>query len=112
MALIDRVTIRGYRGVRDVTLAPGPVSALAGESSSGKSTILTALWTLLEASAPMPAGGDVSHGHARVRIEAETGARTLFLDARPPATLNVNRDGAPASLYFPASLRPTTLVAP
>lgn len=111
MALIDRVTIRGYRGVRDVTLEPGPLSALAGESSSGKSTILTALWTLLEASAPMPAGGDVSRGHARVRIEAEAGGTTLFLDARPPATLNVNRNGAPPTLYFPASLRPTTLVA-
>src|SRR5690349_20141592 len=111
MAIIDRVTIRGYRGVRDVTLVPGPVSALAGESSSGKSTILSALWSVLEATAPMPAGADESRGHTRVRIEAEVGGRTLFLDARPPATLNVNRDGAPPSLYFPASLRPTAVVA-
>jgi predicted ATP-dependent endonuclease of OLD family len=111
MALIDRVSIRGYRGVRDVTLEPRALAALAGESSSGKSTILTAIWTILEASAPVPAGNDVSHGHARVRLEADAGDKTLFLDARPPATLNVNRDGAPPSLYFPATLRSTTLIA-
>jgi len=111
MALIDRITIHGYRGARDVTLAPGPLSALAGESSSGKSTILTALWTLLEASAPMPTGDDVSRGHSRVRIEPAVGGPPLFLDARPPATLNLNRVEGPPSLYFPSSLRPTTLVA-
>jgi hypothetical protein len=112
MALIERVTINGFRGARDVMLEPGPLSALAGESSSGKSTVLSAIWTLLEAAAPMPTGEDVSRGHTRVRLEATVGDHTLFLDARPPATLNLNRDGAPPSLFFPANLRPTALLAP
>lgn len=112
MALIDRVTIQGYRGARDVLLEPGPLCALVGESSSGKSTVLSAIWSLLEAAAPTPSGADVSRGHARVHVEAKLGERTLFLDARPPATLNLNRDGAPPTLYFPASLRSTTLLAP
>jgi predicted ATP-dependent endonuclease of OLD family len=112
VALLDRVSIHGYRGARDVELAPGAVCVLVGESSSGKSTVLSAIWTLLEAAAPMPTGADVSHGYTRVHVEASIGERTLFLDARPPATLNLNREGAPAALFFPANLRPTTLLAP
>ncbi|HZT90827.1 MAG TPA: TOPRIM nucleotidyl transferase/hydrolase domain-containing protein [Gaiellaceae bacterium] len=111
MALIRRVTIQGFRGARDVTLHPGPLCALVGESSSGKSTVLSAVWALLEAAAPTPTGADVSRGHVRVRVEAAVGERTLFLDARPPTSLNLNREGAPPALYFPAALRPTTQLA-
>jgi putative ATP-dependent endonuclease of the OLD family len=111
VALLDRVTIHGYRGARDVALEPGSTCVLVGESSSGKSTVLSAIWTLLEAGAPMPTGENVSRGHTRVHIEASVGDRTLFLDARPPATINLNREGAPPSLFFPANLRPTTLLA-
>jgi hypothetical protein len=60
----------------------------------------------------MPLADDVSRGHGRVHVEAMNGGRTLFLDARPPATLNLNRDGAPPVLFFPAHLRPTRLLAP
>jgi predicted ATP-dependent endonuclease of OLD family len=112
VSLIQKVTISGYRGARDVVLEPGATCVLVGESSSGKSTVLSAVWTLLEAAAPMPTGEDVSRGHTRVHVEAEVGDRTLFLDARPPATINLNREGAPPGLFFPANLRPTTLLAP
>ena len=112
MALLERITIHGYRGARDVALEPGTICVLVGESSSGKSTVLAAIWTLLEAAAPMPTGENVSRGHTRVHIEAVVDGRTLFLDARPPATINLNREGAPPALFFPAHLRPTTLLAP
>src|SRR5436305_430302 len=59
----------------------------------------------------MPTGENVSRGHTRVHIEASVGERTLFLDARPPATINLNREGAPPTLFFPANLRPTSLLA-
>jgi predicted ATP-dependent endonuclease of OLD family len=111
VALLSRVTIHGYRGARDVELKPGSTCVLVGESSSGKSTVLSAIWTLLEAAAPMPTGENVSRGHTRVHIEATVGERTLFLDARPPATINLNREGAPPALFFPANLRPTSLLA-
>jgi predicted ATP-dependent endonuclease of OLD family len=111
VAIIERVTIHGYRGARDVELTPGRVCVLVGESSSGKSTVLSAIWTLLEAAAPMPTAADVSYGYSRVHVEAEIRGRTLFLDSRPPATLNLNREGAPPALFFPANLRPTTLLA-
>jgi predicted ATPase len=112
MASLRRITINGFRGARDVALEPGHLCVLVGESSSGKSTVLSAIWALLEAAAPMPTGADISRGHTRVHVEAEVGESTLFLDARPPSTLNLNREGAPPTLYFPASLRPTTLLAP
>ena len=111
MPVLDRVSIHGYRGARDVELKPGAVCVLVGESSSGKSTVLAAVWTLLEAAAPMPTVEDVSHGFTRIHVEADAGARTLFLDARPPGTLNLNREGAPPALFFPANLRATTLLA-
>src|SRR3954453_1464066 len=85
---------------------------LVGESSSGKSTVLSAIWTLLEAAAPMPTGQNVSRGHTRVHIEAGGRARPFFPAAPPPATINLNREGAPPALFFPANLRPTTLLAP
>jgi len=109
--LIERITVHGFRGARDVALSPGELCVLVGESSSGKSTVLSAIWTLLEAAAPMPTAADVSRGYSRVRVEAVVGDRTLFLDARPPATLNLNREGAPPALFFPANLRPTSLLA-
>jgi predicted ATP-dependent endonuclease of OLD family len=51
VAVLDRVSIHGYRGARDVELEPAAVCVLVGESSSGKSTVLAAVWTLLEAAA-------------------------------------------------------------
>ena len=112
MAVLDRVSIHGYRGARDVELEPGAVCVLVGESSSGKSTVLAAVWTLLEAAAPMPTVADVSHGYTRIHVEADAGGRTLFLDSKPPGTLNLNREGAPPALFFPANRRVTSLLAP
>jgi predicted ATP-dependent endonuclease of OLD family len=111
---LGRVSIHGYRAVRDLEFDPGSVCALVGEASSGKSTVLTAIWTLLEAAAPPPTIDDVSRGMSgRIHLEAEIDrGQTIFLDARPPDTLNLNRAGAPPVLFFPANLRARTLVAP
>jgi predicted ATP-dependent endonuclease of OLD family len=110
--LIETISIHGFRAAREVQLRPGPLCALVGEAASGKSTVLTAIWMLLEAAAPVPTADDVSHGEDRVFVEGVVGDRTLFLDSRPPATLNLNRQAAPATLFFPAALRGTSLVAP
>jgi putative ATP-dependent endonuclease of the OLD family len=106
--------MQGYRAARELEFGPGSMCALVGEASSGKSTVLTAIWTLLEAAAPPPTIDDISHGTSgRIHLEAvvEKG-RTIFLDARPPDTLNLNRAGAPPVLFLPANLRSRTLVAP
>src|SRR5437763_16132026 len=111
---LRRVSINGYRAARELELRPGAVGACAGEASSGKSTVLAAIWTLLEAAAPPPTIDDVARDGAggRIRLEADVSKRTIFLDARPPETLNLNRAGAPPVLFLPANLRSRTLVAP
>ena len=110
--LIETISIHGFRAAREVEVRPGPLCALVGEASSGKSTVLTAIWMLLEAAAPVPNADDISHGEGRVLVEAMIGGRTIFLDSRPPTTLNLNRDGAPPTLFLPAALRGTSIVAP
>jgi predicted ATPase len=112
--LLKRISIQGYRDARELELAPRSVCALVGEASSGKSTVLTAVWTLLEAAAAPPTIDDVSRGAAgRIHLEADVErGRTIFLDARPPDTLNLNRAGSPPVLFFPANLRSRSLVAP
>jgi predicted ATP-dependent endonuclease of OLD family len=111
---LDRLTIHGYRAARELDFEPGGMCALVGEASSGKSTVLTAVWTLLEAAAPPPTIDDVSRGGSgRIHFEAELErGGSIFLDARPPDTLNLNRAGGPPVLFFPANLRSRTLVAP
>jgi predicted ATP-dependent endonuclease of OLD family len=112
--MLKRVSIHGYRAVRELAFEPGKVCALVGEASSGKSTVLTAIWTLLEAAAPPPTIDDVSRGMSgRIHLEAELErGQSIFLDARPPDTLNLNRAGAPPVLFFPANLRSRSLLAP
>ena len=113
MPPLGRVSIQGYRSARTLAFQPGNVCAFVGEASSGKSTVLTAIWTLLEAAAPPPTIDDVSQGTSgRIHLEAELAEGSIFLDATPPDTLNLNRAGAPPVLFLPANLRPRTLVAP
>ena len=113
MAPLKRISIHGYRAARALDFEPGSVCALVGEASSGKSTVLTAIWTLLEAAAPPPTIDDISRGTAgRIHLEAQLDRSAIFLDARPPDTLNLNRAGAPPVLFLPANLRSRTMVAP
>src|SRR3954470_21137251 len=111
---LRRVSIQGYRAARELELTPGSVCAFVGEASSGKSTVLTAIWTLLEAAAPPPTIDDIARDGAggRIHLEADIAKGTIFLDARPPDTLNLNRAGAPPVLFLPANLRSRTLAAP
>jgi energy-coupling factor transporter ATP-binding protein EcfA2 len=113
VALLDRVSIHGFRGARDVELVPPPLCALVGEASGGKSTVLTAIWMLLESGAPVPNANDVTQGanSGRIRLEASASGQTLFLDARPPATLNLNREGAPPVVFLPTARRGGDLVS-
>jgi putative ATP-dependent endonuclease of the OLD family len=111
---LKRISIHGYRAALELDFMPGSMCALVGEASSGKSTVLTGIWTLLEAAAPPPTIDDISQGSSgRIHLEADVErGGSIFLDARPPDTLNLNRAGAPPVLFFPANLRSRTLVAP
>jgi energy-coupling factor transporter ATP-binding protein EcfA2 len=107
------IAIQGYRAARALEFEPGSLMALVGEASSGKSTVLTAIWTLLEAAAPPPTIEDIYRGTSgRIHLEAMLDGGSIFLDATPPDTLNLNRAGAPPVLFLPANLRSRTMVAP
>ena len=115
MPPLKRISIGGYRAAHELDFEPRSVCALVGEASSGKSTVLTAIWTLLEAAAPPPTIDDATRvtSGGRIHLEADVErGRTIFLDARPPDTLNLNRAGAPPVLFLPANLRSRSLVAP
>jgi len=114
VTLLRSVSMQGYRAALGLQFAPSSMCALVGEASSGKSTVLTGIWTLLEAAAPPPTIDDVSKGTSgRIHLAADLErGKTIFLDARPPDTLNLNRAGAPPVLFLPANLRSRTLVAP
>jgi hypothetical protein len=108
---IREITIRGFRSARDVTLAPGPLCALVGEASTGKSNLLAAVWTLLDTGAPAPVPGDVSHGGGSIEVRALLAdAGRLTLTASPPLR-PVRAGTGPPAIFFPAAERAGALVA-
>ncbi len=102
--------IRGFRSARSVGFAPGPVCALVGGPSVGKSNVLAAISMLLEQSAP--ALSDLStHGGAAIHLSATlAGGDEITLEMSHPG--RVARSGPPVPvLFLPASERSGGLVA-
>ncbi len=101
LGALARVSIQGYRAARELEFAPGSVCALVGEASSGKSTVLTAIWTLLEAAAPPPTIDDVARDATGGRIHLEAGssaaARSSSTRARPTRSTSTARARRPCS---------------
>jgi predicted ATPase len=73
-----------------------------GEARAGKSTLLNALWMLLEPQAPPPDAAQARDGRFRVEAVDGMGGRLSL----------ASRDGAPPVLFLPAALRSTHVVAP
>src|SRR5580765_3303160 len=104
--------IEGFRSVRSLSFAPGPVCALVGGPSVGKSNVLAAVWLLLHGGAPDPGAGDlpVDDGSA-VRLGASlVGGGEITLQASPPDPA-VRRGPAVRAVLLPASERSGRLVA-
>jgi len=110
---LRRVRVQGFRSAREVAFQPGPVSALVGEASSGKSNVLAALWALLDADAPEIGAEDAWRGgDGRIAIEALLAdKRSLSLETTPPGSVRARREGAPAVVFLPAVLRSGRVVA-
>lgn len=109
---IRRVRISGFRSARSVDFEPGPICALVGGPSVGKSNVLAAIWTLLEHAAPSPAADDISRGGAgaiRLGATLADGAE-ITLEASPPA--RPARSGRSIAVVFlPAAERSGRLLA-
>lgn len=112
MSLLARVRIRGFRSAGDVELELGPVTALVGESRSGKSNVLRAVRALLEPGAPALGREDLRRDDVEtIIVEASLAdGRRLALEARPPHAVRATREGAPPILFLPAARRAGSLV--
>jgi hypothetical protein len=109
---VREMRIDGFRSVRSVSFAPGPLCALVGGPSVGKSNVLAAVWMLLHGGAPDPATADVTAGEeTAVRLSASlAGGAEISLEASPPGA-PVRRGHAPRAVLLPASQRSGALVA-
>jgi predicted ATP-dependent endonuclease of OLD family len=109
---VREVRIRGFRSARSVGFSPGPVCALVGGPSVGKSNVLAAVWTLLELGAPPPAPEDVTAGEEpTVRLSATLAdGGEIDLETSPPGPAARHGPALPV-VFLPASERSGGLVA-
>lgn len=103
---IREIEIRGFRSARSVDFRPGPVCALVGGPSVGKSNVLEAIWTLLQGGQPTPADSDRSAPDAeRIALRARlSDGEELALDAGVSDPLRASGNDV-AVLFLPAALR-------
>jgi len=110
---VRAVTIAGFRSARSVSFAPGPVCALVGGPSVGKSNLLEAIWRLLQGGAPSPGPEDVSSDGAQDAIAiraAMAGGEELVLEVGPAGAASTSGGPVPV-LFLPAALRSGDLLA-
>lgn len=108
---VREVRIRGFRSARSVGFAPGPVCALVGGPSVGKSNVLAAIWMLLR-DAPVPVVADVTAGAATpIHLSATLAdGDVVSLEASPPGRAARSGRSLPV-VFLPASARSGALVA-
>src|SRR6202171_2018723 len=68
MSMITRIAISGYRSLRDIRLALGPLNVVTGANGSGKSSLYRALRLL----------ADVAQGRVIQSLAAEGGLRSTL----------------------------------
>jgi hypothetical protein len=109
---IREIQIRGFRSARSVDFQPGPVCALVGGPSVGKSNVLEAIWTLLQQGQPTPADTDRSSpGADGIELRARlSGGEELALEAGASDPLRASGAEVPV-LFLPAALRARRLLA-
>jgi predicted ATP-dependent endonuclease of OLD family len=105
--------IRGFRTARDITLAPGPVTALIGTAGSGKSNLLAAIWKLLATDpAPLERADTTKGAKRRIRLQATLRSGDIVtLDAAPGREAERRGGSPPHTVFLPASARADLLVA-
>lgn len=107
---ILEITVEGFRTVRDTTLRVGPVTALVGEASAGKSNLLTAINLAFDGGRTWPTAADIATGTERIVLDAAT--------SDGPVGLRYERSGArsrhgswPVAM-LPSSLRDGPIISP
>jgi predicted ATPase len=105
--------VSGFRSVHAVSFSPGPLCALVGEASAGKSNLLAAMRAVLDpAAAPLaasdvPDGGD---GEISIRLSLADGHEAAL--SGTPERYAVTEPAEPLPvLFFPADARTGTVLA-
>ena len=107
------VHVHGFRSLKDTSFRPGAISAIVGESSTGKSNLLRAIWALLDpGAAPLVAADVAEDGQGPIRIVGELAdGSAVSVEGAPPGEPSVEGSSRPPALFFPAGLRDGPLVA-
>ena len=108
---VREVTIAGFRSARAVSFAPGPVCALVGGPSVGKSNVLEAIWRLLQGGTPAPGPEDLSADAELVMRAALADGEQLAVELSSSGEASSSGGLVPV-LFLPAALRAGALVAP
>jgi len=109
---VREVRIKGFRSARSVRFAPGPVFALVGGPSVGKSNVLAAVWMLLQRGTPAPAAADLSASGASTISLSATLADGDEVSLATSASGSAKGTGREVPvLFLPATLRSGRLVA-
>jgi predicted ATP-dependent endonuclease of OLD family len=104
---ITQLEAKGFRTARDVSFTPGPVCALVGEASAGKSNLLAAIRAVLDPDgAPLTDTDVAEDGSGTVEIRVRlAGGGEVSLEGAPGDTAHAGRELAPPTLFMPAETR-------
>jgi predicted ATPase len=110
---IVAVEVTGFRSARDVSFSPGPLCALVGEASAGKSNLLAAIRAVLDpAGAPVTSADAAEGGDGRISIRVTlAGGDEAVLEASPGHKSIFLHDAAPPVLFLSAEARAGTVLA-
>jgi predicted ATPase len=109
---VTAVEVRGFRSARDVSFSLGPLCALVGEASAGKSNLLAAIRAVLDpAGAPVTSADAAEGGDGQISVRVTlAGGREAALQAIPGHETVFQHDAAPPVLFLSAEARAGTVV--
>jgi predicted ATP-dependent endonuclease of OLD family len=110
---IAEVEVKGFRSARDVSFSPGPLCALVGEASAGKSNLLAAIRAVLDpAAAPLTAAdrADDGDGEISIRVKLVGGGEAALEGSRGRHALS-GVAASPPVLFLPADARASSVLA-
>lgn len=111
---LREVRIEGFRSIKAASFRPGPLSALVGAASAGKSNVLAAIRAVLDpASAPITAADVSTDGDEAFGIVAElSDGSSRSLTGEPPNGNVAEGPRGPTPIFLPFDLRTGPVVAP